>query len=139
MITAVHTLIYSDDAPATRAFLRDVLKWPCVSDPSSTEVGATDEKEWLIFRSGPSELGVHPTSGAGGFSAPRHHSISLMCDDLDATMSELASRGAEFATDPVTESFGRIVFMKVPGADDMMLYEPQHEVAHSLPDEARAT
>ena len=25
MITAVHTLIYSDDAEATRAFLRDVL------------------------------------------------------------------------------------------------------------------
>ena len=25
MITSIHTLIYSDDAPATRAFLRDVL------------------------------------------------------------------------------------------------------------------
>ncbi len=32
MITAVHTLIYSDDAPATRAFLRDVLQWPFVAD-----------------------------------------------------------------------------------------------------------
>ena len=30
MITAVHTLIYSDDAPATRAFFRDVLGWPFV-------------------------------------------------------------------------------------------------------------
>jgi predicted enzyme related to lactoylglutathione lyase len=139
MITAVHTLIYSDDAPATRAFLRDVLRWPFVTDPSSSEGGGADAREWLIFRTGPSELGVHPTSGAGGFSAQRHHSISLMCDDLESTMTELASRGAEFATDPVTENFGRIVFMKVPGADDIMLYEPAHEVAHSLPDELSAT
>jgi hypothetical protein len=27
MITSIHTLIYSDDARATRAFLRDVLGW----------------------------------------------------------------------------------------------------------------
>ncbi|MGB7493597.1 MAG: hypothetical protein WBW05_04275 [Candidatus Acidiferrum sp.] len=32
MITSIHTLIYSDDAPATRAFLRDVLGWPYVED-----------------------------------------------------------------------------------------------------------
>ena len=32
MITAVHTLIYSDDPAATRAFFRDVLELPWVSD-----------------------------------------------------------------------------------------------------------
>jgi hypothetical protein len=56
-----------------------------------------------------------------------------MCDDLDATMAELSSRGAQFTTEPVSESFGRIVFLEVPGADDLMLYEPRHEVAHHLP------
>lgn len=128
MITAVHTLIYSDDAPATRAFLRDVLQWPYVSD----EVPEGDP-EWLIFRTGPSEVGVHPTSAKdSSFRAERHHSITLMCDDLDATMADLVSRGAEFATEPVDESFGRIVFMKVPGADDILLYEPRHAVAYSL-------
>ena len=30
MITAVHTLVYADDAQAARAFFRDVLAWPCV-------------------------------------------------------------------------------------------------------------
>jgi hypothetical protein len=55
-----------------------------------------------------------------------------MCDDLDGTVAELASRGAEFATEPVDESFGRIVFMMVPGADDILLYEPHHAVAYSL-------
>ena len=28
MITAVHTLIFSDDPDTTRAFLREVLEWP---------------------------------------------------------------------------------------------------------------
>ena len=32
MITSIHTLIYSDDAQATRAFLRDVLGWKYVTE-----------------------------------------------------------------------------------------------------------
>ena len=32
MITAVHLLIYSDDAAATRAFFRDVVGLPWVED-----------------------------------------------------------------------------------------------------------
>ncbi len=31
MIKAVHTLTCSDDPAATRAFLRDVLRWPYVA------------------------------------------------------------------------------------------------------------
>src|SRR5829696_3486721 len=78
MITAVHLLIYSDDAPATRAFLRDVLEWPFVEDTGP-------DPGWLIFATGRSELGVHPTgtpSEGTEHAAPRHHQISLMCDDL---------------------------------------------------------
>jgi catechol 2,3-dioxygenase-like lactoylglutathione lyase family enzyme len=56
MIKAVHTLIYSDDAEATRAFLRDVLGWPSVQDTSSTP-------DWQIFKTGPSELGVDALVG----------------------------------------------------------------------------
>ncbi len=41
MITAVHTLIYSDDAAATRAFLRDVLGWPCIEHPSRRRAGSS--------------------------------------------------------------------------------------------------
>ena len=51
MITSIHNLIYSDDAQATRAFLRDVLGWEYVAE----EFG----NDWLIFKSGPSEMGVH--------------------------------------------------------------------------------
>ena len=53
MIKAVHTLIYSDDPEATRAFFRDVLGWPYVEHAES-------EPGWLIFKTGPSEMGSTP-------------------------------------------------------------------------------
>jgi catechol 2,3-dioxygenase-like lactoylglutathione lyase family enzyme len=30
MITGFHTIVYSDDAEATRGFFRDVLGWPAL-------------------------------------------------------------------------------------------------------------
>jgi len=127
VITAVHLLIYSDDPVATRAFLRDVLEWPYVEDESTPG--------WLIFKSGPSELGVHPTHQmyeGVTYDYPRHHSISLMCDDIEATKAELEGKGAEFAGAIEDQAFGRTVMLKVPAADDIMLYEPRHPLAHSL-------
>lgn len=129
MITAVHNLVYSDDAAATRAFFRDVLQWPFVTDDGSS---ADSAGAWLIFGTGPSELGVHPTRGleGSGWSAPRHHAISLMCDDLEATMTELATRGAEFTSEPADHGYGVVVMLAVPGADDIQLYEPRHTTAY---------
>jgi catechol 2,3-dioxygenase-like lactoylglutathione lyase family enzyme len=134
MITAVHNLIYSDDAAATRAFFRDVLQWRFVSDTGSTDEGASGADAWLIFQTGPSEVGVHPTRGpeGSGWSSPRHHAMSLVCDDLAATMAELASRGATFTDGPVDRGFGLCVMMAVPSADDIMLYEPRHTTAYDL-------
>lgn len=134
MITALHNLVYSDDAAATRAFFRDVLQWPFVADDGSTDdssAGAVSAEAWLIFRTGPSEVGVHPTSGPEGssWSSPRHHAMSLLCDDLRSTMDELASRGASFTDEPVDRGFGLCVMLAVPGADDIMLYEPRHTTA----------
>ena len=128
MITAIHTLIYSDDADATRAFFRDVLGCPHVEHPESAP-------GWLIFKTGPSELGVHPTRGAyegATYSYPTHHSISLMCDDIETTKAELEGRGAEFAGVIEDLGFGRGTMLKVPGADDILVYEPRHPIAHSL-------
>ncbi|MDO5682079.1 MAG: VOC family protein [Propionibacteriaceae bacterium] len=140
MITAIHNLIYSDDAAATRAFFKEVLRWPHVSDSSDgsaplegADVDDGAPESWLIFDTGPSELGVHPTVSTHGgreYRSERHHSISLMCDDLAATMAELGERGAEFAGEPVDMGFGIGVNLKVPGADDMLLYQPRHAVAY---------
>jgi hypothetical protein len=124
MITAVHTLIYSEDPDRTRAFLRDVLGWPSVDAHGG----------WLIFKTGPSELGVHPTSedGQGEWSTGPHHEIALMCDDISTTVAGLSSRGAEFAGPVQDQGFGLTAMMKVPGAPDMMLYQPKHPIAFSL-------
>lgn len=142
MITAVHTLVYSDDPTATRAFFKDVLRWPYVSEGADgdrgvggTGTGGADPSDWLIFGTGPSELGVHPTSGehdGQSWQSPRHHSIALMCDDLEATISELTQRGAEFAGEVQEMGFGRGVLMPVPGADALLLYQPHHAVAYHL-------
>ena len=55
-----------------------------------------------------------------------------MCDDLDATVAELAGRGAAFAGEAQEMGFGRGVSMHVPGADDMLLYQPRHATAYDL-------
>lgn len=128
MITSIHTLIYSEDPAATRAFLRDVLGWPYVEHPES-------EPGWLIFRSGASEVGVHPTGGTWEgevYSHSVHHEISLMCDDVAATRTDLESKGATFDGDIQDEGFGLVTMMDLPGAGRIMLYEPRHPLAYDL-------
>jgi len=125
VITGYHSLIYSDDPDATRAFLRDVLRWPHVDDGGG----------WLIFKTPPSEAGVHPTTGPDGesYATAPHHQVSLMCDDIDATLAELRDQGIEVGAEIVDEPYGRVSSVVVPGAGEMMLYQPLHQIAHSLP------
>jgi catechol 2,3-dioxygenase-like lactoylglutathione lyase family enzyme len=128
MIKAVHTLIYSDDPEATRAFLRDVLGWPSVEDSGTIP-------PWPIFKTGPSEMGVHPTSGGDGdhaYSYPRHHSISLMCDDIKATKADFEAKGALFTGGIEDYGFGLAANLELPGAGPILLYEPRHPEAYDL-------
>jgi catechol 2,3-dioxygenase-like lactoylglutathione lyase family enzyme len=121
VITAVHTLVYADDADAARAFFRDVLEWPYVDAHDG----------WLIFRTGPSELGVHPTAGENWSSDP-HHEITLMCDDIDKTVAELRAKGVTFTREIRDEGFGRTTALEVPGAGEMLLYQARHPEAYDL-------
>jgi catechol 2,3-dioxygenase-like lactoylglutathione lyase family enzyme len=128
VIVAAHSLIYSDDPEATRAFLRDVLEWPFVEHAGSGP-------GWLIFKTGPSELGVHPTSGTyegGEYAYERHHELALMCDDIEATVAELEAKGATFSGGIQDEGFGLITMLELPGAGQVLLYEPQHPTAYDL-------
>jgi catechol 2,3-dioxygenase-like lactoylglutathione lyase family enzyme len=125
MITGVHTLVYADDAEAARAFFRDVLEWPFVDAHGG----------WLIFRTGPSELGVHPTRTEHEgqvYETSLHHEISLLCEDIEGTVSSLTARGAAFAGPIADQGFGRTAMLKIPGAGEMLLYEPRHPLAHDL-------
>lgn len=126
MITSIHTMLYSDDPAATRAFLRDVLGWPFVDH---------DNSGWLIFGCGRSEMGVHPTSGeweGSTFSYPKHHSISLMCDDIHATVEELRAKGAIFNGEVQDHGYGLVIMMEIPGAGEMQLYQPSHQTAYEM-------
>ncbi|MEO6570518.1 MAG: VOC family protein [Ilumatobacteraceae bacterium] len=132
MITSMHALIYSDDVDATRTFLRDVVGFPFVNDSGTSDGSATG---WLIFGTGPSELGVHPTRSEWDgqvWESARHVEISFMCDDVVATRAELEAKGAIFDGDIVDQGYGLVTSMQVPGADAISLYEPRHAVAYPL-------
>ncbi len=117
MITAIHTLIYSDDAERTRAFLRDVLGWANVDTGDG----------WLIFATGPSEMGVHPTS-EGEWSTAKKHEISLICDDIETTVTDLKAKGANFKGEVEDHGFGLVIYLEVPGgAADIMIYQPKYD------------
>jgi catechol 2,3-dioxygenase-like lactoylglutathione lyase family enzyme len=110
MITGLHTIIYAQDADKVRAFLRDVLGL------KSVDAG----HGWLIFAAPPTEIATHTTDG----SQP-HHELYLMCDDLKATMKELAEKGVQCSA--VTEArWGSITSIQLPGGGELGLYQPKH-------------
>ena len=113
MITGVHALMFSKDADAVRTFLRDVLELDAVDAGGG----------WLIFALPPAELGVHPTD-----ETP-HHELYLMCDDIDASVSTLRSRGATFEGGINEAGFGRIATIVLPDESRLALYEPKHPTA----------
>ncbi len=117
MLTGVHALIYAKQADEVRAFFRDVLGF------RSVDAG----RGWLIFALPPAELGIHPVNEEDG--AAEGHELYLMCDDLAATMAELAAKGVTFAR-PVTEAgFGTMTAIALPGGGELGLYEPRHPTA----------
>ena len=116
MISGAHVIIYSKDADADRAFLRDIVELGHV------DVGGG----WLIFALPPSEVAVHPAEDEGS------HELYLMCDDVNATMAELKGKGVEFTSDVTNQGWGLLTSFKVPGAGELGLYQPRHPVAYSL-------
>jgi hypothetical protein len=112
-IIGVHGLVYTSEPEAVRAIFRDVFGWE--------HVDAGDG--WLIFELPPAELGVHPAEYSHG------RDLSLMCDDLEATMAELTAKGIEFRGEPKDEGFGITIRMLLPGGTELMLYEPRHKMA----------
>ncbi len=117
-ITGAHVLLYTSEPEAVRAVLRDVFGWD--------HVDAGDG--WLIFALPAAELGVHPAEGPTFGSGVRHQ-LSLMCDDIGATIAELGEKGVEVRGDPQDEGWGITSTIVLPGGLDVMLYEPRHPTA----------
>ena len=109
MIIGAHSIIYSTNPDADRAFLRDVLGLPHV------DVG----DDWLIFGLPPSEVAVHPSDRNDV------HDFYLMCDDIEAFVAEMKERGV--ACGPVQDrGWGLLSELSLPGGGKLGVYQPRH-------------
>ena len=117
-INGAHALLYTSEPESVRAIFRDVFGWRYVDDGDG----------WLIFALPPAELGVHPAEGPTFDSGVRHQ-LTLMCDDITATVEELRSKGVEIRGEPEDEGYGVTTTLVLPGGVEVMLYEPRHQTA----------
>jgi len=109
MLTGAHSIIYSTNPDADRAFLRDVLALPNV------DVG----DGWLIFGLPPAELAVHP-SDKNGVQA-----LYLMCDDVEVFVAEMKAH--DIACGPVqNQGWGLLTQLTLPGGGTLGVYQPRH-------------
>jgi catechol 2,3-dioxygenase-like lactoylglutathione lyase family enzyme len=112
VIFGAHVVVYSKDADADRAFLRDILGF------SSVDAG----HGWLIFALPPAEVAVHPADESGASE------LYLVCDDLAAEMSALSANGVPCA-DVEEARWGSVTKIRLPGGGEVGLYQPKHPLA----------
>ncbi len=109
MITGAHSIIYSTNADADRAFLRDVLALPNV------DVG----HGWLIFGLPPAEVAVHPSE------KNNIHELYFISDDIDAFVGRMKGHGID--CDPVKDAgWGLLTHLTLPGGGKIGVYQPRH-------------
>jgi hypothetical protein len=116
MIIGAHSIIYGKEPEADRRFFRDVLGLP------SVDVG----DGWLIFGLPPAEVAVHPADEND------RHEFFVMCDDIEAMISDLAKHG--IACGPVHDvDWGRLIYVTLPGGGSLGIYQPRHARPQSMP------
>ncbi|MGZ7041758.1 MAG: VOC family protein [Thermoanaerobaculia bacterium] len=109
MIIGAHSILYSKNADADRAFLRDVLGFPHV------DVG----HGWLIFGLPPSEVAVHPGEEND------EQEFYLMCDDVEGFVADMKKRKIECG--PVqNQGWGMLTQVTLPGGGKLGVYQPRH-------------
>jgi catechol 2,3-dioxygenase-like lactoylglutathione lyase family enzyme len=116
MFNGSHVIIYSQDAEADRAFLRDAIGLPNVDTGGG----------WLIFKLPPAEIAVHPTDG------PPTHELYFMCDDLAGTLDKLKAAGATVSSSPSDQRWGVVAEIALPSGARIGVYQPRHSVAYAL-------
>src|ERR1700730_10180414 len=116
MISGAHVILYSSDAAADRAFLRDILGF------ASVDAG----HGWLIF--------ALPPAGVAGRAAEENgrHERYFMCSELRAESSALAEKGVS-CSEMQEARWGSIVKIQLPGGGEVGLYQPKHPTALAIP------
>lgn len=115
MQLGVHTMFYSAQPDALRAFLRDKLGF------AATDVG----DGWLIFNLPDAEMGCHPAEPQGPRASGTPY-ISFTCDDIGAAITELTARGVDFIDTPADVGYGTAVHFTMPGDFTVELYQPAY-------------
>ena len=110
MISGAHSVIFSTDPEADRAFLRDVLKL------TNVDVGGG----WLIFGLPPAEVAVHPAE------VNDVHEFYLMCDDIGEFAASMETRGLSCET-VSDQAWGLLTHVRLPGGGKIGVYQPRHE------------
>ena len=109
MLIGAHSVIYSTNADADRAFLRDVFKLAHVDGGSG----------YLIFGLPPAEVAVHPSDKNDV------HEFYLMCDNVGALIAEMKKHNIICA--PVQdEGWDLLTRLTLPGGGTLGIYEPRH-------------
>jgi hypothetical protein len=109
MINGAHVVIYSKDAEADKAFIRDVLRF------SHVDAG----HGWLIFTLPPAEAAVHAST------ENERHEFYLMTDDLDGEMAALKKAGVACEAQS-RQRWGMLTRIRLPGGGTLGLYQPDH-------------
>jgi catechol 2,3-dioxygenase-like lactoylglutathione lyase family enzyme len=109
LISGVHTIIYSKDAEADRAFLRDVLGL------ANVDAG----EGWLIFSLPPAELAVHPAEKND------IHELFFIVKDIQVFIEAMSEQGVP--CDPVeSTSWGELSRIRLPGGGKVGVYQARH-------------
>jgi catechol 2,3-dioxygenase-like lactoylglutathione lyase family enzyme len=116
MMTGAHVIIYSKDAEADRAFIRNILGFKFVDAGHG----------WLIFALPPAEAAFHPSNQDGGA-----HELYLMCDDLKSEIASLATKNVQCSA-VQEERWGSTTKLRLPGGGEVGLYQPKHPTALGL-------
>ena len=112
MIFGAHVILYSKNADADRAFLRDVLGF------DSVDAG----RGWLIFALPPAEVAVHPSPDN------ERPELYFMTDDLAGAIAELSAKGVQ-CSDVEEARWGSVTKIRLPGGGEAGLYQPKHPTA----------
>src|SRR4029077_13541775 len=110
----VHTMFYSSQPEAFRAFARDKLGF------KATDVGGG----WLIFNLPEADMGCHPADPDEEGATSGTPNISFYCDDIAKTVAELKAKGVEFTDAVSNRGYGLVTHFKVPGDFEIQLYQP---------------
>ncbi len=111
MLTGAHVLIFTSNATADAAFLRDELALPHVDAGEG----------FLIFGLPPAEVAMHESDG----TSLGKHELYLICDDIHALVAKLGEKS--IACDPIAErGWGSVSAIALPSGLKLGVYESHH-------------